>query len=265
MKVKLYPQHEKIQNLKKVKFGIDPTGPRLHLGHFVALRYLKQLESQGKEITIVLGTFTAQLGDPTGKNETRPMLSEYEVTMNAKKIEEQVRKYLPNAIFHRNGDLADTMTSADFMREMSHFTLARISARDSFKARESIGFHELAVPLMQAMDSVYLHTEIEVGGEDQLFNFELTRELQKKHGQRPETCVLLPIIRGANGEKMSKSLNNCIYLDESHSAIEQKLHYLKDEIVNEWLPLFSDIPREQLPDSPQKRKEVLIGEILRQI
>lgn len=246
-KPKIFPENADIGSLKNVKFGIDPTFNRLHVGHLVPLVWLKRHPK--KDITLILGTITAQLGDPSGKEKTRPLLTAHEVEANTLAITVQLTKTVPIGRIVKQSP----MDSLDLMRVAKHFSVTRLMSRDGFQKRESVGSHELMVPILQAMDSVTLHTELELGGEDQLFNFELTREVQKLHGQKPEACLLFPIIRGSDGQKMSKSLGNCIWLDDPQ--IKERIMAIPDDVMDEWLPLFAE--GDEVPDHPKDRKTYL--------
>jgi len=240
-----FPADAEIPIKGTVKFGIDPTFPRLHLGHLVPLRVVRQMLQDGHPTTIVLGTFTAQLGDPSGRDTTRPILSKKEVEDNANQIEKLVRHLLPKKVkFWRNGDLHNNTPLPEFMKLVASFTVSKMMSRNAFQLREqnghAIGLHELLVPICQGMDSVHLFTEIEIGGQDQLFNFQLTRELQELHGIAGQVSLLTPIIRGTDGRKMSKSYNNCIWLDDNPIDMFGKAMSIPDDVMMEWLPLLTD-------------------------
>ena len=254
-KPKSFPENVDISNLRNIKFGIDPTFNRLHIGHLVPLAWLKH--HLKKDITIILGTVTAQLGDPSGKDKTRPILSSMLVGSHADLIELQLRIILPEVRIVRQAPI----DALELLNVSSNFTVTKLMSRDGFQKRESVGSHELMVPILQALDSVFLQTELELGGEDQLFNFELTREVQKLHGQKPEACLMFPIIRGTDGQKMSKSLGNCIWLDDPN--IRQRIMSISDDVMDEWLPLFST--SDEAPDHPKERKEFLAQEICKLI
>jgi tyrosyl-tRNA synthetase len=264
----IFPEGSNIKGLKRVKFGIDPTFPALHLGHLVPLRIVKQLQEQGKEITIVLGTFTAQMGDPSGKDQTRPILSEKEVFDNSLHIMNQVHSLLGNSgvVFWRNGDLFNKMRVPELMKIVSDFTVQQMTRRDAFAKRiqdgVSIGVHELIVPILQGTDSVFLKSEIEIGGTDQLFNFQVARRLQELNGQEPEVCIMAPIINGTDGRKMSKSLGNCIFLDEDPTDVFGKCMSISDETMNEWIPLLTDGNKES---QPMARKKKMARDIVEQL
>jgi tyrosyl-tRNA synthetase len=268
MKFQVFPENSDVTPRKRVKFGIDPTFPRLHLGHLVPLRLVKKMKADGHDVTIVLGTFTAQLGDPSGREKARPILSEDEVLQNASHITVQVRKLLGQDIqLFANGEAAfNQMTVPDMMLLASKFTVQQALSRDSFQKRltdkQPLGLHELFVPILQGWDSVALKTEIEIGGQDQLFNFQVARQLQEAWGQKPQTCILLPIISGTDGRKMSKSLGNCIFLDETPDDMFGKVMSIPDTVMEEWFPLFCDFTVEDT--HPMDKKKMLATEIVAQ-
>lgn len=248
IKMTIFPQNSIIDNSKPkiVKFGIDPTLSRLHLGHLVPLRVVKNLQLSGHDIHIVLGTLTAQLGDPSGKDSTRPILSQNEVEENSVEIAKQVKNILgENISIHRNFNWFKKMSIGDFLKISSSFTLSNLTSRDAFQLRikngNPIAIHELMVPILQGWDSVHLKAEIEIGGQDQLFNFQITRQLQELNNQKPQICILTDIINGTDGRKMSKSFNNCIFLDDSPQDIFGKCMSISDETMLEWIPLLTDI------------------------
>jgi tyrosyl-tRNA synthetase len=265
--IEIFPKGSNTKKAKRVKFGIDPTFHRLHLGHLVPLRVVRKLQEEGKEVTLVLGTFTAQMGDPSGRDKTRPILSKEEVESNADKILDQVIPILkPDFKIFRNGDLFNHMTVPELMNIVSDFTVQQIIKRDAFAKRMesevAIGVHELIVPILQGTDSVQLDADIEVGGTDQLFNFQIARRLQELNGQEPEICILAPIINGTDGRKMSKSFDNCIFLDEEPDDVFGKCMSISDEVMEEWIPLFMDENKET---NPMLRKKKLAFEIIRQL
>jgi tyrosyl-tRNA synthetase len=265
----IFPADADITPSKRVKFGIDPTFPRLHLGHFIPLRFVKKMKEAGHKVTIVLGTFTAQLGDPSGRDSTRPILSEAEVQKNAEQILHKVKELLgPDTDFFPNGWLHNSMTLPKFLRDVaSKFTLSHMTSRNAFADRvennHPIAMHELLVPMLQGMDSVHLETEIEIGGQDQLFNFQIARQLQESFGQKPQACVMFPVINGTDGRKMSKSFGNCIFLDEPANDIFGKVMSIPDSVMEEWFPLLSDTTR--MFNHPMDNKKALAFDIVRQL
>jgi tyrosyl-tRNA synthetase len=266
--VEIFPEDSSTEGLKRVKFGIDPTFNRLHLGHLVPLRIVKQFMEQDKEVTIVLGTFTAQMGDPSGKDKTRPILSKEEVEKNAQDILQQVNQILGKNNFKvfKNGDEFNRMTVPRLMSIVSDFTVQQMVRRDAFAKRMAsdtpIGVHELIVPILQGTDSVILESEIEVGGTDQLFNFKIARRLQEINDQEPEVCVMAPIINGTDGQKMSKSLGNCIFLDDKPENIFGKCMSISDFTMKEWIPLLTD---HIIEENPMERKKKMAFDIVKQI
>lgn len=266
----VFPENSDIAPCKRVKFGIDPTFPRLHLGHFVPLRLVKKMIKEGHKVTIVLGTFTAQLGDPSGRDTTRPILSWGEVEQNADLIIQQIIKVMGDQwqdfdIF-KNGWVHNAMQLPQFLKLVSQFTLSHMTSRNAFAQRiennQSIALHELLVPICQGWDSVTLKTEVEIGGQDQLFNFQVARKLQEDEGMTPQTCILMPIIRGTDGRKMSKSLGNCIFIDESPKDMFGQIMSIPDDVMDEWFPLFSDA---QPLEHPRDRKIQLAFTIVEQL
>ena len=266
--MEIFPINADLSVPKKVKFGIDPTHSRLHLGHFVPLRLVRKMQEQGYHITIVLGTFTAQLGDPTGRESTRPIISADNAEINAGKILGQINNFLlPGFDVFKNATIHNNTLLPQFMAVAAEFTTSQMLARNNFKLRQEtnqpIGLHELLVPLLQGLDSVFLDTEIEIGGEDQLFNFQVARKLQENRGLKQQACIMLPIINGVDGKKMSKSADNCIFLDEIPEEIFGKVMRISDELMMEWLPLLSDTI--EIPTHPMEIKKTLAFDIVKQI
>lgn len=276
----VFPENADLSPFKRVKFGIDPTFPRLHLGHLVPLRLAKKMMLDGHHLTIVLGTFTAQLGDPSGRDSTRPILAEAEVEANAKSILSQIFNILGEeniALYEnipgkwtlcKNGWLHNQMTLPTFMKQVAKFTLSHMTSRNAFQDRidnkQSIGMHELLVPICQGWDSVALKSEIEIGGQDQLFNFQIARQLQEANGQKPQSCIMMPIINGTDGRKMSKSLGNCIFFDDDPNDVFGKVMCISDAVMEEWFPLFVDFTVED-DVHPMDKKKILAVEIVKQL
>lgn len=265
--MQMFPPDAQIKPGMRVKFGIDPTLDRLHLGHFVPLRLARRFQEEGHPLAIILGTFTAQLGDPSGRDTTRPMLDREAVELNANRILEQLSRILmPGFDVLRNGDLFNKMTVPEFMRLAAQFTTTHMLSRDAFQLRlensQTIALHELLVPICQGWDSVALKAEIEIGGQDQLFNFQIARQLQETQGQPPQICLMMPIICGTDGRKMSKSFGNCIFLDEHPNDIFGKIMSISDEVMGEWFPLFT---HELQLDHPMESKKLLATEIVQRL
>lgn len=267
MKFKIFPGNSVLQPGLRTKFGIDPTLDRLHLGHLVPLRLVRKLQERGNQVTIVLGTFTATLGDPSGRDCTRPFLDESKVKSNADKILAQLNNLLLPFSVVENNEFFKFLSINEFLRKVSSITVSNVLSRDSFQKRisegNSIAIHELLVPLFQALDSVFLKTELEIGGQDQLFNFSLTRQLQANLGVPPQICLMTPIIRGTDGRKMSKSFFNCIFIDESAETIFAKIMSISDDVMQEWFPLLTD--NFLITNQPLESKKLLAFDIVKQL
>jgi len=230
----------------RVKAGFDPTAPDLHLGHTVLLTKLRQLQDLGHHVLFLVGDFTGMIGDPSGKNATRPPLSRDEVQANAKTYTEQVFKILDRArtevVF--NSTWMDRMNAADLVRLAAKHTVARMLERDDFAKRyrgqQPIAIHEFLYPLVQGYDSVALKSDLELGGTDQRFNLLMGREVQKEHGQPPQCILTMPLLEGTDGvNKMSKSLGNYVGISEPPSEIFGKLMSISDELMWRYIGLLS--------------------------
>lgn len=222
----------------KIKLGADPTAPDLHLGHAVVLSKLRQFQNLGHEVIFLIGDFTAQIGDPTGRDKTRPALTQEAVQHNLKSYFDQVGKVLdPAKITVRyNSEWLAPLTSADLVSLLSKVTLARITERDDFSKRitnnESISLHELLYPVFQAYDSVALEADVELGGTDQTFNVLMGRFLQEHYHQKPQVAMTMPLLIGLDGtHKMSKSLGNSIGLNEPADQAYGKLMSMSDQLM----------------------------------
>jgi len=245
----------------KIKLGADPSRPDLHLGHSVPLRMLRKLQDAGHEIIFVIGDFTGMIGDPSGRNKTRIPLSLDETRQNGQSYFEQVTKILDpaKARITYNSQWLSKMDFSDVLRLAGTYTLARVLERDDFANRyannQPIGLHELFYPLMQGYDSIALHADIEVGGTDQTFNLLVGRELQKNYGQEPQEVITFPLLPGLDGvEKMSKSLDNYIGIDEPAEMIFEKCMKVPDDILPDYFKLTTDVPEEEY-------KRLLISDI----
>ncbi|MCA8942374.1 MAG: tyrosine--tRNA ligase [Planctomycetes bacterium] len=233
----------------RVKLGIDPSSPDIHLGHTVVLRKLRDFQRLGHTAIVLWGTSTAMLGDPTGKNKTRPQLTREAVEANKQTYKLQVGRVLDisTAEERENCEWFDSKSFMDCVQLTGSFTVARILERDSFekryKAGEPISVHELVYPLMQGWDSVELEADVEIGGTDQLFNLMVGRELQRREGQKPQVCVTTPIIVGLDGtEKMSKSLGNYIGVLDEPREMFGKCMSVTDEAMRSYFELLTDVP-----------------------
>lgn len=241
---------EKLESGKrlKIKLGADPSRPDLHLGHSVVLRKLKMLQDLGHEIIFVIGDFTGMIGDPSGKSKTRKPLTFEETRRNGKTYMDQVAKILDpeKTTIVYNSDWLGKMTFADVLQLAGKYTVARIMERDDFAKRfaenQAIGVHEMLYPLMQGYDSVALHADIEVGGSDQTFNLLVGRELQRDYGQAPQEVITFPLLPGLDGvEKMSKSLDNYIGVDEEPGLMFEKAMKVPDTLIEDYFRLTTDM------------------------
>jgi tyrosyl-tRNA synthetase len=232
----------------RVKLGIDPSSSHLTLGHAVVLRKLAQFQRFGHTVVLIIGNFTGLVGDPSGRSQTRRQQTEAEVAGHARTYLEQVAKVLDvdAAEVRWNADWLAPMTFADVARLAANVTVAKLLERDDFRTRygagQPISLVEFLYPLMQGMDSVAIDADVELGGTDQTFNLHVGRDLQRAHGQPGQIVLTMPLLRGTDGvQKMSKSLDNGIYLDEPAEAQFGKLMRIPDEVVPEYLRLTTDL------------------------
>jgi tyrosyl-tRNA synthetase len=262
-----------------VKLGLDPTAPDLHLGHAVVLRKLRQIQELGHKALIIMGDFTGMVGDPTGKSKTRKQLSHEEVLKNAETYAEQLYKILmPERTEIRfNSEWLSRLSFTDVTLLASRTTVARILERDDFKARFdanlSIGLHELFYPLMQAYDSVAIKADIEMGGTDQRFNILMGRDIQRHYGQESQIAIFMPILEGIDGvEKMSKSLNNSIGINEDPNLMFEKVMAVPDSLIIKFFELCTDLHPDEVEryaarlaqgENPRGIKAELAREIVR--
>ena len=241
---------EKIKNKKrlKIKAGFDPTAPDLHLGHTVLIQKLKHFQDLGHEVYFLIGDFTGMIGDPTGKSETRKALTREEVLENAETYKEQIFKILDKEktkiVF--NSNWLSKLKSEDIVKLCSKYTVARMLERDDFSKRFknniSISIHEFLYPLFQGYDSVAIESDVELGGTDQKFNLLVGRDLQRDYGQEPQVILTMPILEGLDGKnKMSKSLNNYIGIQDNPNDMYGKLMSISDKLMIRYYELLSDI------------------------
>ncbi|MBO6537466.1 MAG: tyrosine--tRNA ligase [Balneolaceae bacterium] len=261
--VEIVPENELVEKLKqsskenrplKIKLGVDPTRPDLHLGHSVILRKLRQFQDLGHEAILIIGGFTAMIGDPTGQNTTRPPLTIEEVEENAKTYIEQAAKILDSEklTLVNNNDWLGGMDFMDVIRLTSKMTVARMIERDDFSKRfnnnEPISLHEFLYPLAQGQDSVYLKSDVELGGTDQKFNLLVGRQLQKDMDLEPQVCLMMPLLVGTDGSaKMSKSYDNYIGIDENPNDMYGKSLSIPDDLIYTYFELVTDVPVADLP------------------
>ncbi|MCA3135187.1 MAG: tyrosine--tRNA ligase [Rhodocyclaceae bacterium] len=261
-------EHELAERLKsgrplRVKAGFDPTAPDLHLGHTVLINKLRQLQDLGHHVLFLIGDFTGMIGDPTGKNSTRPPLTREQVSQNAQSYTEQVFRILDRnrteVCF--NSTWMDSMSAVDMIRLAATHTVARMLERDDFGKRyrdnRPIAIHEFLYPLVQGYDSVALKADLELGGTDQKFNLLMGRELQKHHGQPPQCVLTMPLLEGLDGvNKMSKSLGNYVGITEPPGEIFGKLMSISDTLMWRYLDLLSSRTLDELREW---RAEVAAG------
>jgi tyrosyl-tRNA synthetase len=233
----------------RVKLGVDPTSPDLHLGHALILQKLRQFQDLGHQAVLIIGDFTSMIGDPSGRSITRPQLSRDQVQANAKTYREQAFKILDPARTRMisNGEWFEKMTFDEVIRLNSLVTLQQMLQRDDFRQRidrgQPIHAHEIQYPIMQGWDSVMVQADVELGGTDQLFNNLVGRDLQKGEGQPQQVVLVLPILEGLDGEKkMSKSLGNYVGLNEPAAEIFGKLMSISDELMARYYPLLLGQP-----------------------
>lgn len=237
----------------KVKAGFDPTAPDLHLGHTVLLNKMRQFQQLGHEVIFLIGDFTGLIGDPSGRNQTRPPLTPEEVQANARTYERQVFKILDpeRTRVDFNSRWLSPMNAADFVRLAAHYTVARMLERDDFakryKSGQPIAIHEFLYPLAQGYDSVALQADVELGGTDQKFNLLVGRQLQTAYGQEPQVVLTMPLLEGIDGvNKMSKSLGNYIGIAEAPADMFGKIMKISDELMWRYFDLLSFRPLAEL-------------------
>jgi len=239
----------------RLKEGFDPSFPDIHLGHVVALRKLRQFQELGHQVILIVGDWTAQIGDPSGASVTRPMLSAEQVKTNAETYMKQFFKVVDRSRteVRWQSEWFGNFTLADVIQLTSKFTVAQMLARDDFSARYNAGrpiaVTELLYPLLQAYDSVAIQADVEFGGTDQKFNFLVGRELQAMVGQRPQQCLMTPLLVGTDGtQKMSKSLGNYIGVDEPPAEIYGKAMSISDSLILQYFELITDVPDQELEE-----------------
>ena len=246
---------KKLNSGKKltIKLGADPSRPDLHIGHSVVLRVLKNFQDMGHEVVFVIGDFTGMIGDPSGKSKTRPALTFEETRKSAETYLEQATKILDRdkTRIAFNSEWLSKLNFEDVIKLCSKYTVARIMERDDFKNRFENGLplsmHELLYPLMQGYDSVALNADIEIGGTDQTFNLLVGRELQKDYEQEPQIVMTFPLLVGLDGkEKMSKSLDNYIGLNDTPFAKLEKSMRIPDEVLRQYFELATDMPIDEI-------------------
>lgn len=258
----------------RVKLGIDPTGADLHLGHSIPFRKLRAFQDQGHIAVVIIGDFTAQIGDPTGKDQARKQLTAEEVQHNAETYLAQLRPILdfdtPGRLEIRyNSEWLSKLDLAQIQELLATMTVQQMLAKEGFNNRYSkqnpIYLHEFLYPLMQGYDSVAVQADVELGGTDQKFNIAVGRDLQRYFGQKPQFGVLLPILIGTDGQqKMSKSLNNYVGLTEDALSMYSKLEKTPDLLLKDYFELLTNIPLTEIPSNPREAQKFLALEIISQ-
>jgi tyrosyl-tRNA synthetase len=269
--VEIIPEEELARKLERsrksgeplrVKQGFDPTRPDLHIGHAVSLRKLRDFQELGHQVIFVVGATTAKIGDPTGRNELRPALTEAEVAENARTYEEQVFKILDPARtrVEFNSSWLEPLRLEEILRLTAQYTVARMLEREDFRTRFEgnvpISLIEFMYPLMQAYDSVALQADVELGGSDQKFNLLVARSIQERYGQEPQVCLLMPLLRGTDGiHKMSKSYDNYVGIADAPEQQYGRTMSISDDLLDEWYRLASGLRGEELQAALARSRE----------
>jgi len=260
----------------RVKLGLDPTAPDLHVGHLVVLDTLRMFQDEGHTVVVIIGDYTGMIGDPSGRSETRPMLTEEQIARNAETYFEQVDLVLDRSKIEvrRNSEWLASMTAADILRLLAKATLQQVLQREDFaerlKSGASIGAHEILYPFNQAYDSVAVEADVEIGGTDQLFNLLFGRDIQKAYGQEPQDIAVFPLLEGTDGvQKMGKSLGNYIGLTESPEQIYGKTMSIPDALIERYVRLVSGFDRrrqdEVLAMKPRDAKATLARQLVNRL
>jgi len=255
----------------RVKLGIDPTGTDIHLGHSIPVRKLRAFQDAGHTAVLIIGDFTAQIGDPTGKSEVRKQLSVEEVEANAKTYLDQLRPILdfetPGRLEIRyNSEWLQNLDLTQVLELLATMTVGQMLAKEGFAERyekdQPIYLHEFMYPLMQGYDSVAVEADVELGGTDQKFNIAVGRDLQRYFNKRPQFGLLMPILIGTDGlQKMSKSLNNYVKLKEDALSMYSKLEKVPDNQIRNYFELLTNLPLDQLPENPRECQKLLALEV----
>ncbi|NLN86410.1 MAG: tyrosine--tRNA ligase, partial [Syntrophomonadaceae bacterium] len=237
----------------KIKLGLDPTAPDIHLGHTVVLNKMRQFQALGHEVHLIIGDYTGRIGDPSGKSETRRQLSEEEIMANAHTYQEQMFKVLDpgKTIVHFNSDWLKPLQLIDVLQLAAKYTVARMMERDDFEKRYKeglpIGVHEFMYPLMQGYDSVALQCDLEMGGTDQKFNLLVGRHLLKEYGCEPQVALTMPILEGTDGvQKMSKTLGNYIGVNDEPYEMFSKTMSISDNLISRYFELLTQVPMDEI-------------------
>ncbi|WP_293152930.1 MULTISPECIES: tyrosine--tRNA ligase [unclassified Microcoleus] len=258
----------------RVKLGIDATGADIHLGHSICFRKLRAFQDAGHTAVLVIGDFTARIGDPTGKSETRAQLTAEQVAENAKTYLDQVRPILdfdtPGRLEIRyNSEWLSKLDMAKILELLGTMTVQQMLAKEGFDNRmqqeNAIFLHEFLYPVMQGYDSVVLEADVELGGTDQKFNIAVGRDLQRHFGMKPQFGLLMPILIGTDGvQKMSKSLHNYVGLSEDPLTMYSKLEKISDRSIAQYFELLTDLPLDELPENPREKQKLLAVDVVSQ-
>ncbi|MDO4897524.1 MAG: tyrosine--tRNA ligase [Moraxella sp.] len=281
--VEIYSKEDLLKKLSlgrplRIKLGMDPTAPDLHFGHTVVLNKLRAFQELGHEVLFLIGDYTARIGDPSGKNATRPPLSEEQVKANAETYAKQVFKILDKdkTTIMFNSDWFGKMSAGDMIQLASQLTVSRMLERDDFSKRYNsqtpIAIHEFLYPLVQGYDSIAMEADVEIGGTDQTFNVLMGRTLQGRYGKEPQVCLTMPLLEGLDGvQKMSKSLGNYIGIDEPVGVMYQKILSMPDTLIARYFELLSFKPMSEVNAlldemangrNPQELKKILAHELI---
>lgn len=260
----------------RIKYGIDPTGSRIHIGHAATMRKLKHFQDEGHQIVLIIGSFTGRIGDASDKDSERTLLSSEEVKANMKGYEAQLGRIfdLEETEFHYNHEWFEKMSLDEWLRINQLFSVAQLIERDNFSKRfasgSRIGLQEFQYPLLQGYDSVAVEADVEIGGSDQLFNLLAGRTLQKSYGQNPQNIITYELLQADDGRKMSKSWANCIWIDDEPNDMYGKVMRINDELIMHYFELCSDLTNAELDeikvqlkkDNPKVVKSRLAREIV---
>jgi tyrosyl-tRNA synthetase len=264
---------EQVQRPLRVKLGIDPTGTDIHLGHSIPFRKLRAFQDAGHKAVLIIGDFTARIGDPTGKSEVRKQLTDEQVKANAQTYLAQLQPVLdfaPDRLEVRyNSEWLSSLDLGKILELLSTMTVGQMLAKEGFANRYTqenpIFLHEFLYPLMQGYDSVAVQADVEIGGTDQKFNLAVGRDLQKHFGQQPQFGLLMPILLGTDGiQKMSKSLHNYVGMNEDALSMYAKLEKTPDSIIQDYFTLLTDLPLDQIPSNPRDAQKLLATTIVSQ-
>ena len=265
---------EKSDRPLRIKLGIDPTGANIHLGHSIPVRKLRAFQDAGHTAVLILGDFTARIGDPTGKSEVRKQLTTEQVRANAETYLQQVRPILdfdtPDRLEVRyNSEWLDSLDLSKILELLTTMTVGQMLAKEGFSERylkeNPIFLHEFLYPLMQGYDSVAVQADVELGGTDQKFNIAVGRDLQRHFGQIPQFGLLMPVLLGTDGvQKMSKSLGNYVGLSEDALTMYSKLEKTPDSLINQYFELLTNLSLSELPENPRDRQKLLALEVVTQ-